>query len=457
MASFLGSCCNANDQLQLVVDALMMTELLLTKVPDTYQYYFRREGVMCELEKMAEKPLVLVKSKKTSSSASGTPTASTPTGNTGGAATPTDDGGDAGDLGTRLAPQSLLATAVASKTYSNADAFYADSITLRARHLRKLLAQSAQGDGSLKADSALNRIRGLVAVLDEVSTPGLSHAKARTKADDALRELADLFTNENAMSSFEMQEGGLIGGLLRFATSGTPETLSNPERKQLIMNAFMINGASPSSALSFLVKRLQEALGKAEKFEVVSALPSSSDSRQNPAAMLARQIKIRLVSAEGAAAPKGIAQMVISIHAIATFQALNDYLRPKLVKAYSAQGKSQPTSPALTPSAGGGSGSSRLSGVLAALAAATGMHSAETEAAIAALSSSRTAPAASTSAISTPASSSRNPPSIPSEPVRRRSSRLSARAGASASSASAADTSVNRYACLCPQVEVDYR
>ena len=50
--------------------------------------------------------------------------------------------------------------------------------------------------------------------------------------------------------------------------------------------------------------------------------------------------------------------MVVSVHAIATFQVLNDYLRPKIVNALSGKG---------------GSGSSRLSGVLAAFAAATGI------------------------------------------------------------------------------------
>lgn len=42
----------------------------------------------------------------------------------------------------------------------------------------------------------------------------------------------------------------------------------------MIMDAFLIGNDNTNSPLSHLVKRLQEALGKAEEFDVLTALPS---------------------------------------------------------------------------------------------------------------------------------------------------------------------------------------
>lgn len=225
MASFLASCFSAKDQPALVLDALQMTELLLTKVPDTYQYFFRREGVLHELEKMAAEPYVIVKSKSKKgkgsnkgTSASSTPGTATPLPGT---STPADDGGDAGDLGTRIA---LAAGGVAALNKANATAegLQKDSITLRAQHLKRMLKESSAMDGSLKADAELNQLRALVKKLNDISAESADSDQAanETKAKAALSSLAEWLTSGNVMSSFEIQESGLIGGLLGFATSG---------------------------------------------------------------------------------------------------------------------------------------------------------------------------------------------------------------------------------------------
>lgn len=67
--------------------------------------------------------------------------------------------------------------------------------------------------------------------------------------------------------------------------------------------------------------------------------------------MLARQLRLRLVAEEGSDIPRNCSNIIVSIHAIATFQALNDYLRPRVSGLLGAMG------------------GSRLSGMLAALAA----------------------------------------------------------------------------------------
>lgn len=104
------------------------------------------------------------------------------------------------------------------------------------------------------------------------------------------------------------------------------------------------------SPLGILVKKLQESLTRMESFEVTTVSPGlegaffhrlifsqietmfTADSKRNSPSLLARQIRLRLIAEEGSDTPRlgSGNNIVVSIHAIATFQALNDYLRPRL-------------------------------------------------------------------------------------------------------------------------------
>jgi E3 ubiquitin-protein ligase TRIP12 len=72
------------------------------------------------------------------------------------------------------------------------------------------------------------------------------------------------------------------------------------------------------------------------------------DSKRSSPSLLARQLRLRLVADDESDIPRNLRNMVVSIHAIATFQALNDYLRPRITGLMTTGG---------------------LSGMLAALAA----------------------------------------------------------------------------------------
>jgi E3 ubiquitin-protein ligase TRIP12 len=74
-----------------------------------------------------------------------------------------------------------------------------------------------------------------------------------------------------------------------------------------------------------------------------------ADSKRSSPSLLARQLRLRLVADDDSDIPRNLHNIVVSIHAIATFQALHDYLRPCV--------------------AGLLLGGSRLSDILAALAA----------------------------------------------------------------------------------------
>lgn len=84
-------------------------------------------------------------------------------------------------------------------------------------------------------------------------------------------------------------------------------------------------------------------------FDNFSLANEPSDSKRSSPSLLARQLRLRLIAAEDSDVPRNLSNIVVSIHAIATFQALHDYLRPRVSGLLSS--------------------SSRLSGMLAALAA----------------------------------------------------------------------------------------
>ena len=128
-----------------------------------------------------------------------------------------------------------------------------------------------------------------------------------------------------------------------------------------------------------------------------------ADSKRSSPSLLARQLRLRLITGDESDVPRNLHNIVVSIHAIATFQALHDYLRPRVAGL-------------LGPS-------SRLSGMFAALAASgfTG-------------STSRASNEESSQASKTVSGAlETNPPPVaPGTVTRRRSQRLSAKANPSA-------------------------
>lgn len=154
-------------------------------------------------------------------------------------------------------------------------------------------------------------------------------------------------------------QSGLVDGLLQFCTDES-HPLQTLQRQKLVYEVFSLRSTKISdenaarSPLAILVKRLQESLTRIESFEVVTVSSGVDDSKRNSASILARQLRLRLV-AEGSDIPRNCSNITVSIHAIATFQALNDYLRPRI------------------SGLGASIASSRMSGVLAAFAAAAGL------------------------------------------------------------------------------------
>ncbi|SCZ87897.1 BZ3500_MvSof-1268-A1-R1_Chr2-3g05365 [Microbotryum saponariae] len=409
MASFLAAILSSRDQTPLRLLALQLVDLLLVKMPDAYQYFFRREGVMHELEQIAASPILVPPKSKHASPAR------TPKEEPGVSSSSNAPSGLWRALAQHASSSSAASTTTAGTTptslLSTAEMQGQDLITYRARHLRNEYG-STESESAVRAQQALENLRLLVKELDAFTASSSSGSPPRASPRSVSKHEAEItrvlsrvashFVDElTALSSFELQESGLVEGLLRFATAETG-LVDKRRRHDLFVDAFVRSDVE-TPAFALLVKRLQETLSRMEEFEVLLASSNATDgecehtvswelshralvlilgdlrtaeSRRNGPAMLARQLKLRLVAEDGSDVPRSCSNIVVSIHAIATFQAFNDYLRPRIVAATTLSdrlGLANASTSAPASGAGTGNGANRLSGFLAAFAAANGI------------------------------------------------------------------------------------
>lgn len=361
VASFASSVLSSKDHPSLVIGALQLVEMLLAKVPAQYKPAFLREGVFHEIESLAARIIISpkTKEKEKEKEPSAGPTVVDP-----------------------IIPSpisaSLVSTIPGFKKLSSLSLDPEDAITFRARVIRfkHLIDGTVAG-----ADGVLGELRRLGNAL---STPTITEEEALV----ILKELADLFcAADTTVSSFELLQSSVVDRLVQYATAKDwmSAPLLNPSRpllttgsiapvarrQQVLFETFnAIQNRTGYNALAILVKKLQESLTRMESYEVVTVSqgldgqyfasqiagdvvthPSQlcTDAKRSSPSLLARQLRLRLVGEDESDIPKSLNNIVVSIHAIATFQALHDYLRPRV--------------------AGLLSGGSRLSTMLAALAA----------------------------------------------------------------------------------------
>lgn len=106
---------------------------------------------------------------------------------------------------------------------------------------------------------------------------------------------------------------------------------------EIFLNAEMRNGiktergSAPATAFGVLVHKLQDLLSRAEHFEVLTVHQSAlENSRSNVASVISKQLRVRLVAEDDAEMPRPYKNSILSIHAIATFKTLDEYLRPRI-------------------------------------------------------------------------------------------------------------------------------
>jgi E3 ubiquitin-protein ligase TRIP12 len=134
-----------------------------------------------------------------------------------------------------------------------------------------------------------------------------------------------------SITSSELLSSGIIRVFLEvFGSSGirSATTTGDPDADFLASFGTSRNGAT---AFSILINKLQDLLSRAEHFEVLTVNNSASESsRSNSTSMLSKQLRLKLTANADSDIPPSYRDITVSIHAIATFKALDDYLRPRI-------------------------------------------------------------------------------------------------------------------------------
>jgi E3 ubiquitin-protein ligase TRIP12 len=437
MASFLGTIISSKDNALFVMSALQLVELLVQKLPDVYQTSFHREGVVFEIEALANDELSTVKAANEAALAVKTEPEEPSTPVAGPSTTtlppppaliddvkPTIPGTGTGmsaalssfllDVG---APPSTVTPRRSSPHTDPADANI-----IRARVLGAKKTFEVEGDHKSAATAVLDDVADLV---KRLCSPEATEAELR----DSLRTIASQFSNlGQALSSFELLKSGLVDGLLEFVD--IDGAVSSSDRRLMLFETFSDTTLSSPSPLTMLVKRLHESLGRLENFEVETAFNGVADSSRPSSSTLGRTMRVRLQADEGQDVPKQVSNMSVTIQAIAPLQALHDYLRPRIADGNYMTGSSLSSMFASYGAYGGlpiprGSGSS-ASRLLSALAGVTGESGILGGSGLGASAIASSAPEP--SRINPPAASANNaaPSSDQSRPQPRRSARLSA-------------------------------
>ena len=146
-------------------------------------------------------------------------------------------------------------------------------------------------------------------VLESVTSAELLHS-------EVVRVLLDVFNNPDERMSNDARSTFLEAFMGRTVTKNAKSSTAN----------------SPATPFSILINKLQDLLSRSEHFEVITVHQNTFDgNRSSAASMLAKQIRLKLVADEDSDIPRAYRNIMVSIHAIATFKALDDYLRPRIV------------------------------------------------------------------------------------------------------------------------------
>lgn len=89
--------------------------------------------------------------------------------------------------------------------------------------------------------------------------------------------------------------------------------------------------STATTPFSVLINKLQDLLSRTEHFEVVTVGQNSlENTRSNATHMLGKQLRLKLVADDDSDIPRSYRNIMVSIHAIATFKSLDDFLHPRI-------------------------------------------------------------------------------------------------------------------------------
>lgn len=361
-ASFLASILSQQDHPTLVTFALQAAELLIKRMESIYRYQFYREGVISEIAKLADRSLKQAEDddgdKSMSIDRSESPEVHGILDHDGDIdidheededdhdqddehEDEDDDGRDDDDEnedhredtttsgsqsppGRRFPPPTGLSIPDPQ-----------DIITKRAKKFIELHEPSSNPKVRVQADSIMKDLKRLT---EDIEQCFMSNQQKNGLA--LFRRLASHFDQDalESITSYELLTSNVVGVLLETLGDANPYAA---DARTSFLEAFMGQGTqtkekssisnSPATPFSVLVHKLQDLLSRAEHFEVITVHQNSFDSsRSSAASMLAKQIRLRLTADDDSGLPRTFRNIQVSIHAIATFKALDEYLRQKI-------------------------------------------------------------------------------------------------------------------------------
>ncbi|KAF1923010.1 uncharacterized protein M421DRAFT_426242 [Didymella exigua CBS 183.55] len=359
-ASFLASIFSQQDHPTLVTYALQAAELLLKRLEPIYRYQFYREGVIAEISVLANRPTkaLEVRTKESKpevdieviqdSDANAAPVVDQIVESE--AAEPMDlepqsennddededEDDDRNENGEDQDDDDDDSDSSSSSDHNhlplpNID----DIITLRAKKFIEVHEKDNDKLVRDKASAVLDDLKSLAKDLKECSLQS-----NMANCSQLFIRLAKYFEGNalESITSYELKSSKIVDVLLEVFSTDVPTSSIDP--RSLFVEAFMgtsnkikiktASSASPATPFSVLVNKLQDLLSRSEHFEVITVHQNSYDGRGSAANMLAKQLRLKLVAEDDSGIPKSYRNIMVSIHAIATFKALDDYLRPRM-------------------------------------------------------------------------------------------------------------------------------
>lgn len=364
-ASYLASIFSQQDHPSLVTYALQAAELLLKRLEPIYRYQFYREGVISEISLLANRPLKAdeVPPKEPAANLEVEP-----------APESAASGSSAGDAEAEPEPVDLEIDMASEDDDDEDDDEEAqnenqenqeddedsdssssdgqptlpsvhnaeDVITLRAKKFIETYENDSDKPVRDKASAVLDDLKSLA---QEIRDSSEGHSLGKCKG--LFARLATYFEGDalESITSYELKTSKIVDVLLDvFSTS----TSSGLDARSIFLEVFMgANGqanvktassTSPATPFSVLVNKLQDLLSRSEHFEVFTVGQNAQHGRGGATSMLAKQLRLKLVADDDSGIPKSYRNIMVSIHAIATFKALDDYLRPRLSLAERPRG-----------------------------------------------------------------------------------------------------------------------
>ncbi|KYK60645.1 HECT-domain-containing protein [Drechmeria coniospora] len=370
-ASLLASILSQRDHPSLVMLGLQATELLLCRLDSIYRYQLYREGVVYEINKLAteEEPMVADRdaaNENDESKANGDASDRELDDEDDASAENEDDEEEDGDDDEEngddehepIADDMFLARSRGSTMSFDAppqqSASDLRSMQSRIRHVAKKFLETHEGEGhgqamKAKANVILSTLSDLAAQLDAFYLKRTAASLSSQAAKQLFAKLASHFDTHllESVTSAELLASGLVRTLLN--------VFSNPDgelaraAQSTFLEVFMghavrsrpktATAESPATPFSVMIHKLQDLLSRSEHFEVLTVHHNSFDgNRSSPASMLGKQIRLRLVADDDSDIPRPFRNIMVSIHAIATFKSLDDYLRPRISAAENPHG-----------------------------------------------------------------------------------------------------------------------